>query len=356
MAVEKQGFGFLNTAQANQQVSALVIRGISELIYNETRTDREAYQEIASHHASVFAFELLAKLKLQSYPQPALLKSPTENRMVQHNIGNASGAQANVTGGNAYFGNVYYGTFPKNQSPALASTSHAHEVKESYSFLSEEKIFDLPQTIPVIENFRERLGLVKKIESILIRHQDNNKHRVVYLTGKPGIGKSTLAYHFADLYKENSSHFKDGIIGLRIDANKDLKRENIFNRFISILKKYDSTIVQDDERDAKEIIQSFFQNKNFLIIIDNATEKTAHIFAILFSDLYRDQHQCSVIVTTQIKDYYKYVEKLTKIGGNTVEIPKFASEESLELLQGFIGRRELESLEKSLLEANNTIC
>jgi nucleoside phosphorylase len=64
IAVEMEGFGFLDAARANQQVSALVIRGISDLIYNKTEADKEGYQKIAANHASAFAFELLAKYRL----------------------------------------------------------------------------------------------------------------------------------------------------------------------------------------------------------------------------------------------------------------------------------------------------
>lgn len=71
LAVEMEGEGFMRAAYTNK-VDSMVIRGISDLLDGKVEADKSGSQEVASEHASAFAFELLARLSRESVVSVAM--------------------------------------------------------------------------------------------------------------------------------------------------------------------------------------------------------------------------------------------------------------------------------------------
>jgi nucleoside phosphorylase len=114
IAVEMEGFGLLDAVRANSGVSAIVIRGISDLLEGKSAADASGSQELAAHHASIFAFELLAKydsgstaveaIKSQGEKEAPELspQSQSSSGPQQTNTDNSTGIQTDNQGGIVY--------------------------------------------------------------------------------------------------------------------------------------------------------------------------------------------------------------------------------------------------------------
>lgn len=75
VAVEMEGYGFLEALRAYPQIDALIVRGISDMVDNKTEADAKHYQEVAARHAAAFSFEVLAKLDVDVLQPDGLVSS-----------------------------------------------------------------------------------------------------------------------------------------------------------------------------------------------------------------------------------------------------------------------------------------
>jgi nucleoside phosphorylase len=79
IAVEMEGFGFLLAMHKNPEIDVLIIRGISDLIFDKTTEQDKKWQPIAARNASAFAFEMLAKLPIKDQATPSQTVESTQS-------------------------------------------------------------------------------------------------------------------------------------------------------------------------------------------------------------------------------------------------------------------------------------
>jgi nucleoside phosphorylase len=171
IAIEMEGLGFLEAARANQHVSAMVIRGISDLIDGKGKSDRSGSQETASRHASAFAFEVLAKSKFQDALPPTI--HPESSGIIQQNSANAQGWQVVVQGGTAYIGNI-----------------HIHEEPKDI------ELTGIPCNI-IQRGTTTFVGRDVDLDTLHTQLQQDQKIAIFAIIGMGGIGKTELALQYA---------------------------------------------------------------------------------------------------------------------------------------------------------------
>lgn len=74
LAIEMEGRGFLESVRANENINAIVVRGISRLLDENEHADVGEIEKTSAKHAVAFVFEMLAKSNLIG---TAALRTPT---------------------------------------------------------------------------------------------------------------------------------------------------------------------------------------------------------------------------------------------------------------------------------------
>jgi len=146
----------------------------------------------------------------------------------------------------------------------------------------------------------------------------------VGLTGGGGVGKSALAYHFATVHQDK---FPDGVIGLRVDK-KDV---NTIARRLAIMIGH--PIHEDDDIEAREIMQRFFAPRRMLLIFDNAEEARIKV-------LRPGGNRCAIIVTTRKQNLPVSLD-LSETA--TIRLRSLPENDALDLLRNILGQSEIDN-------------
>ena len=182
-------------------------------------------------------------------------------------------------------------TYPKNtvfirvaEKIDTASTEQRNAIiedKQRSGFGRKPSVFVLPQSY--VESYTGRVEELGRLEHLLIHRMGRKSSGLAAVVGSPGIGKSALACHFAELHEAD---FPDGVFGFRVDGKDP---EAIAREFALTAGE---EIASDDDRDAVTIMQEIFRPRQALLIFDNA-DNTA------IQKLFPGGDRCSVILTTR---------------------------------------------------------
>lgn len=281
LAVEMEGRGFLEATHANQQVMALIVRGISDLIDNKSDLDDDVRQGIAARNASAFAFEVLAKL---------------ESATISEGDSAMAAATSAVTGAAASQDNLA-GISPPSPGGPPASPEIFLGRDEDMSAL------------------KERLGIGKRQDG------SNLVQVLTAVRGWPGIGKTATATVLAR-DPDIIAAFPDGVLWTSLGHSPNL---------LSELATWGRALGTDDIlraptlKEATTLLAALLRNKRMLLIVDDVWE-VEHVVPFRHA---RGSDSALLITTRQLG----VVSGLALSPEAVYNLPPLTEERALELLR-----------------------
>ena len=241
LAVEMEGRGFFDATHANEQLIALIVRGVSDQIDNKSDIDDAVRQDVAARHASAFAFEVLANLNISEITGEA----PVD-------------------------------TF----SGARTTTVSAH-------------LADPPAQPEIFLGRDQELAELKQRLGVLRPEADTSPVQVLTaLRGWPGIGKTATATVLAR-DPEIAKAFPDGVLWTSLGSSPSMLLElDKWGRALGTDKILRALTVKE----AISLLASHITGKRLLLVVDDVWE-VEHV--VPFQDLRGSGNGSALLITTR---------------------------------------------------------
>jgi len=170
-----------------------------------------------------------------------------------------------------------------------------------------------------IDRFTGRTKELKQLESQLLNVNGEKIGNIVGISGGGGLGKSTLAFHFAILHKDK---FPDGVIGLPVDGKTVREVARDFARLGG------RDIEEDEDLSPIAIMQEVFAHRRMLLIFDNVDNADLKVL--------QPGGQCSLIITTRDRSIHGSFSIPKEA---IIDLPVFPDDDARKLLRAIVGKR-----------------
>ncbi len=185
----------------------------------------------------------------------------------------------------------------------------------------------LPATIADFTGRQAQLAEIKHVLGEQGKQAENYGMRIVSISGKGGVGKSTLALRAAH---ELRDAYPDGhLYGDLESSGEDDRVRGVLARFLRALG-VDGKAIPDDDEERGDLYRSRVANKRVLVVLDGATDE-GQVMPLLPAG-----PGCAVIVTSRAR--------LSGLpGARQIDIDVFDVEHSLQLLATLVGEDRLKA-------------
>jgi tetratricopeptide (TPR) repeat protein len=167
------------------------------------------------------------------------------------------------------------------------------------------------------------LGRDQELEQLkehLIHRRGQKRSNIVGIHGQPGVGKTALAFYFAENY---SRDFPGGVFSIPVDI-KERSINAIAREFTAAAG---GRIKDRDRQSAATIMQQIFRNRKALLIFDNVDDEKIR-------ELLPGGDQCAVIITTFNLPLF---HKVAGFREKSIRLKPLSEEHSLKLLKEALG-------------------